>query len=305
MLLGAIAALAIALAVTGAMVVNPHSSRPHAAFAAPDPVPYPTAAAAPSPSSPTPSPSSPPRKELSPAERRRLTRAVADYLSDAPLAVSIRDLTTGAGFGYRDTEDFATASIVKVDILATLLLQAQRAGRSLTDTEKSAGTQMIEYSDNNAATALWDDIGGGSGLAEQNRRLGLQGTVPGPGGYWGSTETHTTDQLRLLEALTTNRSPLKAAARNYLLQLMAAVTPAQAWGVSAGAGTGDAVALKNGWLSRPRDGGAWAVNSIGRIHGAGHDYLIAVLSDHNATMSAGVERVEHVTRMVVSALAHA
>jgi hypothetical protein len=164
---------------------------------------------------------------------------------------------------------------------------------------------MIEYSDNNAATALWHDIGGGSGLEEGNRRLGLQCTIPGPGGYWGSTSTCTADQLRLLAALTTNKSPLNAAAKNYLLQLMASVTPSQAWGVSVGASTGDAISLKDGWLSRPRDGGAWAVNTIGRIHGHGHDYLIAVLSDHSSTMSAGVDKVEHVTRLVVSALARA
>jgi hypothetical protein len=50
--------------------------------------------------------------------------------------------------------------------------------------------------------------------------------------------------------------------------------------------------------------GTWVINSIGRIRGDGHDLLIAVLSDHNATMTAGVTKVEHVTRLVTKAFTH-
>ncbi|MFD0392492.1 serine hydrolase [Streptomyces nogalater] len=80
---------------------------------------------------------------------------------------------------------YDTASIVKVDILAALLLQAQDAGRPLSKTERDLAEPMIRRSDNAAADALWRRIGRASGLAAANERLGLTSTTGGPGGRWG------------------------------------------------------------------------------------------------------------------------
>ncbi|MCW2912285.1 MAG: hypothetical protein JWN52_353 [Actinomycetia bacterium] len=255
----------------------------------------------------TPSPRATAKKRrstgLSKTARSRLTGTLSDYLDGRTgrLAITARDLSTGVTFGYGTKLKFPTASIVKVDILAALLLKAQRAGRTLTTSEKSTATRMIEYSDNKAANALWAEIGGTGGLTAANRKLGLRSTIAGSGGYWGVTMTSTADQLRLLSALTSKKSPLSARSRAYALGLMGDVISTQDWGVSAGADDGDSVALKNGWLPRATDGGTWVVNSIGRIHGDGHDYLIAVLSDHNTTMDSGVTKVEHVTQLVTKA----
>jgi beta-lactamase class A len=248
-----------------------------------------------------------PSTGLSKAAGRRLTETLTDYLSDlgGRLAVSARDLSTGATFGYKTKLTFVTASIVKADILATLLLQAQRAGRSLTASEKSLATRMIENSDNDAATALWNRIGGASGLTSANRTLGLRHTVAGSGGYWGLTETTTPDQVRLLSDLTSKSSPLSTRSRSYEMTLMQSVSSDQDWGVSEGADDGDSVALKNGWLPRSADGNTWVINSIGRVHGSQHNYLISILSDHNTTMSAGVTKVEHVSKLIAAALAKA
>ncbi|MDX6429683.1 MAG: hypothetical protein QOE54_2049 [Streptosporangiaceae bacterium] len=246
-----------------------------------------------------------PSTGLSKTARSRLTSTLAGYLDDGSgrLAISVRDLSTGVTFGYETKLTFATASIVKADVLTALLLQAQRAGRTLTVSEKSLATRMIEYSDNAAATALWNKIGGAAGLTSANHKLGLRRTVAGSGGYWGLTLTNTADQVRLLSALTSKTSPLKARNRTYALGLMQSVSSSQDWGVSAGVDDDDSVALKNGWLSRATDGNTWVVNSIGRVHGSRHNYLIAILSDHNTTMSAGVTKVEHVSKLIATALA--
>lgn len=219
---------------------------------------------------------------------------------------------------------------------------------------------------------MWSAIGGGAGLAAANRKLGLRSTRPGPGGAWGSTTTSAADQVRLLNALISPRSPLTARHRRYVLSLMSDVTPEQAWGVSAAddeithpnASRHDApesnasgdeisqtnadrykasqtsavrhkaaqpnaparnvaetnaadhgvaqanaagrdVALKNGWLPRTRHGGRWTVNSIGRVRAYGRTYLIAVVSERHPSMGAGIEAVEHVSRLVTKALATA
>ncbi|MGI8333962.1 serine hydrolase [Actinomadura scrupuli] len=301
---------AVVAGVVAARSVHP-APQPAAAPAAPTPAtPAATATATAAPDPPRRSARATPRarrpKALSTSARKRLTRTLAGYLggTGGRLAIAVRDLPTGAVFRYGTAQAFPTASIVKVDILAALLLKAQRAGRPLTADERATAARMIQYSDNLAANALWDQIGGTAGLTAVNRRLGLRATTAGPGGYWGVTMTGTADQVRLLWALVSRGSPLNARSRRYALELMGSVTPAQRWGISAGAAGGDAVALKNGWLPRVPDGGTWVINSIGRIRGGGRDFLIAVLSDHNVTMAGGIARVEQVTRLVTKALGH-
>jgi beta-lactamase class A len=261
----------------------------------------------------TPVPSTPPAgtAPASPSfdgERRaELTRELDRYLDDRPgrLSVAVRDLATGLSYSYNPGHRPGTASIVKAAIVAALLLKAQREDRDLTASERELAEQAITVSDNDAATALWHRIGGGPGLARAVRKLGLRHTEPGPGTAWGATTTSASDQVRLMAALTGSDGPLSGEHRRYLLGLMEDVVEEQAWGVSAAAGEGAECALKNGWLPRAADGGAWTVNSVGRVRDGGHDYLIAVLSDRRPSMDAGVEAIEHVTETVTRALAEA
>lgn len=182
-----------------------------------------------------PVPSSPPAFGRS--ERAALTRALDRYVDEMPgdLSVSVREVTTGLGYTCNGGLRTATASIVKVDIVIALLLRAQRQERTLTASERTLAEKAITISDNDAASALWNEIGGASGLASANRRLGLRDTTPGAGGAWGATTTGAADQVRLLAALASNRSALHASGRRYLRKLMAEVTSEQAWGVSAAA----------------------------------------------------------------------
>ncbi|MFB4301894.1 serine hydrolase [Actinomadura sp. NTSP31] len=241
------------------------------------------------------------------SERAALTRALDRYLAHRPgdLSVSVREVSTGLGYTYNGDLRTATASIVKVDIVIALLLRAQREERALTASERALAEKAIKISDNGATSALWNEIGGAAGLASANRRLGLRDTDPGPGGAWGSTTTGAADQVRLLAALASGRSPLHAAGRRYLRGLMAEVTPEQAWGVSAAAEDGAEVALKNGWLPRQVHGGRWTVNSIGLIRDAGRLFLVAAVSERDPALEKGIAAVEHACASVVAALARA
>ncbi|MEV6115304.1 serine hydrolase [Streptomyces sp. NPDC052109] len=201
---------------------------------------------------------------------------------------------------------YDTASIVKVDILAALLLQAQDAGRQLTADERGHAEPMIERSDNTAADALWRQIGQASGLAAANKRLGLTSTTGGPGVKWGLTRTTASDQIRLLRAVfdgdasAASGSPaLTAGSRSYIRSLMGQVIPEQTWGVSAAGGADAPRVLKNGWLQR-NTSGLWDVNSVGQITVKGHRYLIAVLSNGSASMSDGISLVERTARQALA-----
>ncbi|MBO3747873.1 serine hydrolase [Streptosporangiaceae bacterium NEAU-GS5] len=236
--------------------------------------------------------------------RAKLTTKLRHYLGEKPVTVAVRDLSTGITYVYNPRLRVATASVVKVEILIGLLLKAQQAHRRLTTTEKALAVRMIEHSDNDAATALYNRVGGADAMAWTGRKLALKNTTPGPPGYWGATTTSATDQITILAALTTTKTPLTTTNRRYVLHLMSNVTPGQDWGVSAAAEKAgkaskhDTIALKNGWLARDADGGRWTINSIGKVG----NLLIAVLSSGNSTMTAGVHTVEHVAAIVAGAL---
>ena len=238
-----------------------------------------------------------------PFDSGALRQAVRAYVRNRPgrAGVMVKDLRTGASFGENQDGRFVSASIMKVDILASLLLQRQAGGRGLSGTERALARTMIRESDNAAADALYSAAGRGPGVARTNLAFGLKDTKPFPTS-WGSSWTSPADQVRLLTNLASDESPLEARGRRYVLGLMGSVLDEQAWGVSAAARPGERVALKNGWVPLRFQGHGWSINSIGRVSGPGHDFLIAVCSGGNPTMETGVSTVEHVADMVVDGL---
>lgn len=235
-------------------------------------------------------------EQVRPQGKQRVTAAALDL-----------DGTGRAPVVYGDDTPYDTASIVKVDILAAALLQAQDAGRSLTARDRAQAEVMIERSDNDAANALWRRIGQAPGLQAANKRLGLTSTKGGAGHAWGLTRTTASDQVRLLrDVFAAGPGPggaapaLSTASRTYIRTLMTRIAGEQAWGVSAAADSG--WALKNGWLQRNTTR-LWDVNSVGEITADGHHYLVAVLSDGSPTMGDGVSLVERAARAAVSSAA--
>ncbi|MFD8717529.1 serine hydrolase [Streptomyces sp. NPDC059629] len=230
-------------------------------------------------------------------------RAAVQAQGKARVTAAVLDLD-GAGREpavYGDDTAYDTASIVKVDILAALLLHARDHQRELTARESAQAEVMIRNSDNDAADALWRAIGRAPGLESANRRLGLTSTTGGPDGRWGLTRTTASDQIRLLRAIFgTGSTPLDTASRNRIGTLMSEIAADQSWGVSAAADSG--WALKNGWLMRTATG-LWDINSVGRVTAGGHHYLVAVLSDGNASMPDGVHLVERAADTAVSTTA--
>ncbi|MCW8220911.1 MULTISPECIES: serine hydrolase [Streptomyces] len=227
-----------------------------------------------------------------------LAAAVAPPAGDADVSVAVRAVDGGADAVYGDGR-YDTASIVKVDILAALLLRAQDEGRQLDDAELAYADAMIRRSDNTSATELLTAVGGAEGLDTANERLGLRETDAVHA--WGLTQTTAADQVRLLEAVFGTDSALTAASRSYLAELMGRVEADQQWGVSA---AGTAWALKNGWLRRTTTG-LWDVNSIGRVTSGGRSYLVAVVSRGHATWEEGIALVESVAKAAVDAVATA
>jgi hypothetical protein len=248
------------------------------------------------------SPTPPPKpKKL---DRKGLTRAIDRYLDNRVSGASLVmvDRTTGYTYRYRPTSEYVTASVVKVDILATLLLQNQRAHRGLTAAQRADAEVMIRHSDNQAADRLYTRVGGAAGVDAANRRLKLRHTHAVDGKCidllcWSLTRTTADDQVRLLQDLVRGGGAINAKNRAYVLGLMGRVAKEQSWGVRAAARAGDEVANKNGWMTHQADGDRWAVNSIGRVNGHGHDFLIAVFTSHNPSEGYGITTAERMVTL--------
>jgi beta-lactamase class A len=226
---------------------------------------------------------------------KALDAALKKYAASVPeFSVAVLDRKTGAVYSYRGKEKYETASIVKVQVLACILLRAQDKGRGLTANELSLAKRMIRLSDNDATTTLYGQLGRIGGLSSCNKRLGLTSTVVNSS--WGLTRTTVDDQVKLLSELVDKKGPLDAGSREVAFTLMTTVDAAQDWGVGAPAKAAEKVAIKNGWLSRSTEANRWIINSVGRISG-GADVSIAVLSHNHNTMNGGISVVEKVAKL--------
>jgi len=227
------------------------------------------------------------------------TPAATSYLAGraGAVAAAVYDLSTRQLWSVGPGRPQAEASVVKVDILETLLTQQGSGG--LSGTDQALAQSMIEDSDNDSATDLWDAVGGASGIRTFDAKAGLADTTPSPcvacAGFawpgWGLTTTTPADQIALLRQIAVPGGLLSTAERGYVAQLMENITPSQRWGVCAGVPAQATVALKNGWLPLNEAGTDWQINSVGWVSGLGRDYLIAVLSTGNPTEQYGIDTI--------------
>ena len=220
--------------------------------------------------------------------------------SGTSIDAALLDLNTGAIYRYsHGTSAHVDASIIKVELLEALLVKNHG---TLPSASQSLARSMIVVSNNEATTQLWNNLGGSDALSNFGVSVGLVNTVvskcvvctnfPWPG--WGLTTTNSLDQIALLRLIAEPNGLLDAHARTYISGLMSQVIPSERWGVSGGVPSASFVQLKNGWL--PLHGmGDWEVNSIGWIHGAGRNYLAAVLTSGNPTMGYGIQSIERIS----------
>ncbi len=236
----------------------------------------------------------------------------ASYLSTraGTVLAAIYDLGTGRTWRLGQGQPQDEASVVKLDVLETLLAERNSDRAGLPARDRLLAQEMIEDSDNDAATSLWYEVGGATSIRSFNTAAGLVDTSPSscvtcpgfPWPGWGLTTTTPGDQLVLLRRLVEASSLLTDAERGYALSLMENVAPSQRWGVSGGVPPQVTVAVKNGWLPLDSAGTDWQVNSVGWISGQGRNYLMAVLTTGNPTEPYGVDTIDELAAIVWRAM---
>ncbi|MEU2748182.1 serine hydrolase [Streptomyces collinus] len=216
------------------------------------------------------------------------------------VAVGLYDRSTNTTCTLRASSAYDSASIVKVTVLATLLWDAKKANRYLTDRENTLAKAMITKSDNAATSTLWKQLGM-TKIKGFLSAAGMTQTKPGANGYWGLTQITVTDEQKLLKLLTAKNAVLSDNSRAYIIKLMGQVVSSQRWGTPYGVPSGVTVAVKNGWLQRSTNG--WRVHSVGAFKGGGHDYVMTVLSHGNSTMNYGIATIQAVAKVIHKDLA--
>lgn len=212
--------------------------------------------------------------------QNRVAKANA-YIATRPGVVGyvLRDRKTGATYhSPRASELIFTASTIKL-LIATDLLVRQRAGQlTLSSTDQDLMHKMLNYSDNEAANALWDKYNGpgGTTLLRVFQSYGFideikQNALSASSMYWGNHKATADDLGRLMLFILEQMDPADKA---YILGEMRGVAENQRWGVW-GAGADMAPGDKNGWSEEPT---GWVANSVG-FAGPNERYMLAVMNN--------------------------
>lgn len=226
------------------------------------------------------------------ARAARMAHDIDAQLSGRISTVGLKevDSRTGITCTYHASWHFYAASAIKATILGALLRMAQEQHRQLTATERRLAALMITQSDNNAATALWNEVG----MRRMQHFLNLAKMKQTRlAAAWGLSLLTAHDEVLLLKLLSRRNRILSLSSRRYARYLMSHVVASQRWGVPAGAPAGVTVHIKNGWLPYPVSND-WEINSIG-FFTARHPrrvYIIAMLTHNNPTMGYGIETIE-------------
>ncbi len=215
------------------------------------------------------------------------------------VGIEVHDRVSGERFSHNGRFRTQAGSLVKVMILVALIREQRFRGAGLTSSYRRLADQMIRVSDNPAASTLLKAAGGRRALDRLARDLAMARTESASA--WGRTKTTAPDQVRLMDALLEGPEVLGLLPedRSYVIDLMERVIPSQKWGVGA-VPSGVETRVKNGWM--PLTPGGWRVNTFGHVKGWERDYTVAILSDGNSSLEAGVGRVNAISRALFSAL---
>jgi hypothetical protein len=235
---------------------------------------------------------------------RRVLRWVQRRAPVTPsVAVRMDDPYLGINCYLNSNRHFDSASVVKTIILATLLNKRQREHLSLLSTrERQLAREMITESDNNAATALWNQDNM-KNLTYFLNVAGMRDTQLNPA--WGLTQITAQDETKLLRnILLRPNTVLNTHSQTYELKLMGQVIPSQRWGVSASTPSAFTLHIKNGWAPLPFVNSPWWVNSTGAFTttNPARDYTIVVLTSGNADETTGITTIEDVAGPINRAL---
>ncbi len=229
-----------------------------------------------------------------------LSPQLAAYLaaSGPNAGMVLYDVTHQRYYTYNSTTQFLVASSIKVPIMLALFTMTERQRREPNANEVGLLTTMIENSNNDSASMLYNEIGGAAGMASFMQSVGVSGLSP-VDGSWGYSVITPQAMMDLLTLLNEGKV-LTSADRATALQLMENIESDQQVGVGDTAPAGFTVAMKDGWVSGPD--GLWAMNTSGIVTAGNGTYIISVYTQEQPSLAAGQAIVTTACSTVASLL---
>jgi hypothetical protein len=202
--------------------------------------------------------------------------AAGTIAADAPgeLGVVVLDRRTGDRWHAGDVDTlFWTGSTIKLGLVATALEQSRTGVRELSDTDTQRIGDILAFSSDDAADALWREYGRSALLTRFKSRYGMSHAtyVNGFDKYWGFVKCTPGDLVTLMDYMLDELGP---ADRDLVVTGMRQTDDIQHWGIWS-AGPDVDPGNKNGWSVEKDDGREhWLTSSVG-FAGDDERYVIA------------------------------
>jgi hypothetical protein len=181
---------------------------------------------------------------------------------------------------------FDTASVVKAMLLVAYLRELAAEHGHLDADDRSLLEPMIHFSDNDAATEVWEHDGD-ERLRALAQRAGM--TDFSIEGEWGDAQISAADQARYFFEM---EKLIPARFRHFADHLLSHIAGYESWGIPAVARPRDwTVYFKGGWRGTER---GQLVHQIARLRRPGERVAIAVMTDGDPSMEFGIETIEGV-----------
>ena len=187
--------------------------------------------------------------------------------------------------GLCRTTPFPSASVSKAMLLVAALRRA--GGRRLSYTTRRLLRSMITVSDNDAASALYAQVGGEglnrvAGAAEMRKFTDV--------GHWAGARVTAADQARLFLRIDKLVPP---AHRRYARRLLSSIVTSQRWGIARAARRERMkVFFKGGW----RNG---ITHQVALLERGGRRLALAVLTSGSPSMAYAQETIERIASRVL------
>jgi len=226
-----------------------------------------------------------------------LSPTLAAYLASngSDVGAAVYDVTRQRYYTYNNNAPFMVASSIKVPIMLTFLDMIEQQQRQPTNDEMQLLMTMIENSDNDSATALYEEIGQGAAINAYMDKIGVSGLSPDDAA-WGYSLITPQTMVDLLTDLYKG-TILTASDRALALNLMENIESDQQVGVGDTAPSGAVVAMKDGWVPEPDN--SWAMNTSGIVMAGNEVYIVSVYTQEQPSLDDG----QAIARQVCSTLA--
>ena len=173
-----------------------------------------------------------------------------------------------------------SASVVKVLFMIALLREPDVRHDDLTGSEKALLEPMIQRSDNQAATAIFNRVGEPA-LYELADDIGLDHFTTQP--TWGLTTITAGSQARFFSRI---EEYIPKRHRGYAMHLLTQIVPSQRWGIPPVAPGNWTLHFKGGWSGAP----SWRVNQVMLLRHAPRRFSVAILTREQPAMPTARSR---------------